>query len=412
MGRLIVTDANLLDGEHPARPGSTVVVEGNRITSVGEGDVAAGPDDRVFHLAGRTLMPGMVTCHFHSTYDELGAKPAPFGLEQPPAYQALVAARNVETALRCGFTGVVSAGAPHDIDASLKRAIDDGVIAGPRFIPGSRDVSTTGHANDNAPWYWELQAWGAIRRVDGPDEVRKAVRDEIKRGAEIIKLFVTGGHGVMAPREQMEMSREELTAAIETAHERGALIRGHIANKRALLMAVEAGIDVVDHGDELDTECIAALTETGTFLVPSVFFPKTLADQMGPGLGFTDAMRADVAHMCKMLPEADAAGVRLLLGDDYGAMGFPHGRYGAELGVYVDDAGIAPVDVIRWATKHGAELMGMGDDLGTIEEGNIADVLVVNGDPSKDVSLLANPENLLAIVKNGSFVKHALPTAG
>ncbi|MGQ0803933.1 MAG: amidohydrolase family protein, partial [Actinomycetota bacterium] len=287
MGRLIFTGANLLDGEHPARPGTTVVVEGNRITSVGEGDVAAGPDDRVLDLAGRTLMPGMVTCHFHATYDELGAKPAPFGLEQPPAYQALVAARNVETALRCGCTGVVSAGAPHDIDASLKRAIDDGVIAGPRFVPGSRDVSTTGHANDNAPWYWELQAWGAIRRVDGPDEVRRAVRDEIKRGAEIIKLFVTGGHGVMAPREQMEMTRDELTAAIETAHERGALIRGHIANKQALLMAVEAGIDVVDHGDELDTEGIAALAETGTFLVPSVFFPKTLAEQMGPGLGFT-----------------------------------------------------------------------------------------------------------------------------
>jgi imidazolonepropionase-like amidohydrolase len=311
----------------------------------------------------------------------------------------------METALRCGFTGAVSAGAPHDIDASLKRAIDDGVIVGPRFVPGSRDVSTTGHANDNSPWYWELQAWGAIRRVDGPDEVRKAVRDEIKRGAEIIKLFVTGGHGVMAPREQMEMTREELTAAIETGHERGALIRGHIANKRALLMAVEAGIDVVDHGDELDTECIAALAETGTFLVPSVFFPKTLADQMGPGLGFTDAMRADVEYMCKMLPEADAAGVRLLLGDDYGAMGFPHGRYGAELAVYVDDAGIAPVDVIRWATKHGAELLGMGDDLGTIEEGRLADLLVVDGDPSEEVSLFADPDNLAAIVKDGAFVE-------
>jgi imidazolonepropionase-like amidohydrolase len=404
MGRLIFTDANLLDGEHAARRGITVVVDGKRIASVGSDAVQAEPDDRVVDLAGRTLMPGMTTCHFHSTYDELGATPAPFGLEQPPAYQALVAARNVETALRCGCTGVVSAGASHDIDASLKRAIDDGVIAGPRFVPGSREVSTTGHANDNAPWYWELQAWGAIRRVDGPDEVRKAVRDEIKRGAEIIKLFVTGGHGVMAPREQMEMTRAELTAAIETAHERGALIRGHIANKRALLMAVEAGIDVVDHGDELDTECIQAIAETGTFLVPSVFFPRTLAEQTGPGLGFTDAMRADVEHMCKMLPEADAAGVRLLLGDDYGAMGFPHGRYGAELSVYVEDAGIAPVDVIRWATKHGAELMGMGDDLGTIEEGKLADLLVVDGDPSEDVSLLADPDNLLAIVKDGNFV--------
>jgi imidazolonepropionase-like amidohydrolase len=105
MGRLVFTGANLLDGEHPARPGSTVVVDGNRITSVGNGAADAGPDDRIVDLAGRTLMPGMVTCHFHSTYDELGAKPAPFGLEQPPAYQALVAAQNAETALWCGFTG-------------------------------------------------------------------------------------------------------------------------------------------------------------------------------------------------------------------------------------------------------------------------------------------------------------------
>jgi len=408
MTRLVFTNANLLDGEHPARVGTTIVVEGNRITSVGDDAIDAGPDDRVVDLADRTLMPGMVTCHFHSTYDELGATPAPFGLEQPPAYQTLLAARNLESALRCGFTGVVSAGAPHDIDASLKRAIDDGVVTGPRFVPGSRDVSTTGHANDSVPWYWELQAWGAIRRVDGPDEVRKAVRDEIKRGAAIIKLFVTGGHGVMAPREQMEMTGDELTAAIDTAHERGALIRGHIANKRALLMAVEAGIDVVDHGDELDTECIAALAETGTFLVPSVFFPKTLAERMGPGLGFTDAMRADVASMCKMLPEADAAGVRLLLGDDYGAMGFPHGCYGAEPAVYVEDAGIAPVDVIRWATKHGAELLGMGDDLGTIEAGKLADLLVVDGDPSDDITVLADPDNLLAIVKDGAFVEDRL----
>jgi imidazolonepropionase-like amidohydrolase len=120
MGRVIFTDANVLDGEHPARPGTTVVVDGNRIVTVGDGSIDAAPDDRVVDLAGRTLMPGMVTCHFHSTYDELGAKPAPFGLEQPPAYQALVAAKNVETALRCGFTGVVSAGAPHDIDASFE----------------------------------------------------------------------------------------------------------------------------------------------------------------------------------------------------------------------------------------------------------------------------------------------------
>src|SRR5712692_4716544 len=157
MGRLIFTAATLLDGEHPAQPRTTVVVECPRIVAVGRGELGAPqPDDRVVDLGGRTLMPGMVSSHFHATYDDVGARPEPFGLEHPPAYQALVAARNLETALRCGFTGAVSAGAPHDIDASMKRAIDDGLVPGPRFVPGSRDVSTTGHANDAVPWHWDL----------------------------------------------------------------------------------------------------------------------------------------------------------------------------------------------------------------------------------------------------------------
>ena len=141
-------------------------------------------------------MPGMITCHYHSTYRELGAVPAPYGLEHAPAYQVLIAADNLRTALECGFTGAVGAGCSNDIDASMKRAIDDGLIPGPRFVPSGHELSTTGHANDGNPWYWDLREWGAARCCDGPDEFRVAVRDEVKRGVEMVKLFVTGGHGV------------------------------------------------------------------------------------------------------------------------------------------------------------------------------------------------------------------------
>ena len=176
----------------------------------------------------------------------------PFGLEEPPALQAVRAAHHLELVLRCGFTGAVSAGAPFAIDASMKAAIAEGLFPGPRLMAGSRDVSTTGHAGDKSfPWYWDVGARGAINRSDGPDEFRRAVREEIKQGAEIIKMFVTGGHGTVAPSEQTEMS-PELTAGIEAAHERGALVRGHIANGEAIHMALDAGIDVVDHGDGLD----------------------------------------------------------------------------------------------------------------------------------------------------------------
>ena len=398
MARVVLTNVNLLDGEHAARAGASLAIEDDRIDAVGG---EARPDDRVVDLGGRTVMPGMVTCHFHSTYDDLGSRPEPYGLEDPPAYQALVAARNLTRALDCGFTGAVSAGAPHDIDAAMKKAIRDGLVDGPRFVPGSRELSTTGHSNDYVPWHWDLHAWGAIRRCDGPEEFRKAARDEIKRGAEIVKLFVTGGHGVTAPKHQIEMTADELRAAIEAAHSRGKLARAHVANKPAMLMAIEAGIDVIDHGDELDTECIDALVAHGVFLVPSVMLPRALLEQFGPSLGFTDAMRDDLEHMYKVLPEANAAGVKLLLGDDYGALGLPHGGYAAELEAYVDDAGLAPLEVLRWATKHGAELLGHGDRVGTVEPGKLADLLVVDGDPSVDVTVLQDPARLTAVLVGG-----------
>jgi imidazolonepropionase-like amidohydrolase len=409
--RLVFTNANLVDGEHPAKNGAHIVVEGPRIAAVGTGDVETRSGDRVVDLAGRSVMPGMVTCHFHSTYHELGATPAPYGLEGPPAYQALRAARNLQTALECGFTSAVSAGAPGDVDASMKRAINEGLIPGPRFLPGSRELSTTGHSNDTNPWYWEMAAWGAARCCDSPEEFRKAVRDEVKRGAEMIKLFVTGGHGTLTPKDRLEMTADEFNAAVETAHDRGARIRGHIVNKRAILMAIEAGIDVIDHGDEMDTECIAGLAERGIFVAPSVLFPKTFLSQMGSGLGFTDDMRADLERTLEVLPEANAAGVKLVVGDDYGAVGFAHGRYAEELEVYVRDAGIPALEVLRWATKHGAELMGRGHELGTVAEGKLADLLVLDGDPLEDVTLLQDRARILAIVKDGGLVKDELPAA-
>lgn len=411
MARLIFTNASLLDGERAARPNTNVVVDGGRIASVTSGRVDARSGDRVVDLAGRTLMPGMITCHFHSTYHELGAAPAPLGLDKPPAYLALRAARNLETALRCGFTGAVSAGAAHDIDAAMKQAIADGLLCGPRFLAGSRDLSTTGHANDSTPWYWESRSEAAIRLCDGPDEFRRGVRDEIKRGADIIKLFVTGGHGTTAPKNAPEMTRGELHAAVEAAHDRGRRIRGHIVNKRAILIAIEAGIDVIDHADDMDRECIDHLAAAGTFVAPSLYFPHTLMSGRGPALGFSAAMRADFDHMCRVLPEANAAGVKLVVGDDYGAMGLPHGRYAGELELYVREAGIAPLDVLRWATRNGAELMGLGEQLGTVEAGKLADLLVVDGDPVADIAVLQDTDKLLVIMKGGVFVKDALPSS-
>src|SRR5665213_2696395 len=225
MTRLVLSHATVLDGDGGVLHDAQVVVEGDRITSVGEGVPAPSqPDDREVDLAGRTVMPGMVNCHFHATYHNLGSVTAPFGLEEPMAMQVVRAVHNLETLVRAGFTGAVSAGAPFAIDASMKTAIDRHLVVGPRLVPGSRDISTTGHAGDRSfPSHWDVGALGAIRRSDGPDEFRRSVRLEIKEGAEMIKLFITGGHGTVGPREQTELSRAELAAAVEAAHQRGAM---------------------------------------------------------------------------------------------------------------------------------------------------------------------------------------------
>jgi len=412
--RLILQGATVLDADG-ARPDLTVIIDGRRIAAVQPGPVPdAGPEDRIVDLAGRTVMPGMVSSHFHATYHELGSRASPFGLEEPPALQAIRAAGNLETLLRCGFTGAVSAGAPFAIDASMKLAIAEGLIPGPRLVAGSRDVSTTGHAGDKSfPWYWDVQAQGAINRCDGPDDFRRAVREEIKQGAEIIKMFVTGGHGTVAPSEQIEMSREELTAGIEAAHQRGAKVRGHIANREAIHLALDAGIDVIDHGDGLDEAAIERMVEQGTFLVPSQLFPQRFAARMaGSGLGFGASMHDDIETALAILPKANEAGVKLLCGDDYGAIGLPHGCYADELVFYVDEAGIPPLDVLRWATRNGAEVMGRAHELGSVRAGYLADLLVVDGDPLAGIRVLQDQAALLAIMKGGTLVKDGLDDLG
>lgn len=406
MGRLVLTGANLLDGVNPAAADRAVVVDDGRIAEVAASSAVVPRDgDRVVDLSGKTVMPGMFTCHFHATYHELGSRPnVPYGNEYPPSYQALIAAKNLRTALEHGYTGVVGAGASNEVEGGVKRAIEDGLIPGPRFWPSGRELSTTGHANDGVPWHWGMPAPGAVRLCDGADGFRIGVREEIKRGAEVIKLFVTGGHGTTAPKDRIEMTRDELAAAIETAHSRGALIRAHLVNKPAIMMALELGIDIVDHCDEMDDEVIAALVETGAFVVPSLHFPKHFLELMGDGLGFAaDAIRADLAHMYEEIPKAQAAGVKFVLGDDYGAIGFAHGMYGREFRLYTEHAGVSPLEVIGWATLNGAQLARRGHDLGSVEAGKLADLVVLDRDPSVDVSVLADGTPT-AVVKGGEVV--------
>jgi imidazolonepropionase-like amidohydrolase len=183
--------------------------------------------------------------------------------------------------------------------------------------------------------------------------------------------------------------------------------------KDSILACIRAGVDIIDHGDRLDEECIELMLTHGTSLVPSMYFIDRLLHDFGNDVEATSSQMAPIREgfeqIRKMLPIANQAGVRILIGDDYGVNILSHGRYAEELAFYVENVGIAPLDVIRWATLNGAEMMGMGDELGVVSAGRLADLLVVAGNPVADIKLLQDRSRIEAIITNGVFYKDALP---
>lgn len=409
MARTFLRNAQVFDGNRLLAGRSVVVVDGERLAFVGtESEAPApAPEDRVVDVAGRTVMPGMVFCHFHAAYDNISSF-QDIDLKHPPTYATLIAARNAEMMLRCGYTSAVGAGSAHYIDVALKKAQREGLINAPRMFACGRDVVTTGDSVDNHPRWWRLGLDGLASVCDGPDEFRKAVREEIRNGVDIVKTYPTGGHGVPLPETHMSMTEAEIEAAVEAAHGRQAKIRGHVVNKRGILACVRAGMDLLDHADGLDAECIEAMAPQGTFVAPSLYFSwRTVqrnADKPGPVRAHVREAIETVERMAKALPEADAAGVRIVMGDDFGAAGMEHGNYARELNAYVEGAGAPSLDVLRWATRNGAELMGRGHELGTLEAGKLADLLVVDGDPVANIRVLEEPSNLAGVCQSGRLI--------
>jgi imidazolonepropionase-like amidohydrolase len=401
MTRLILCHTNLLDGDHAAQKDATVIIEGDRIVAVGSSDsIEIGPDERATDLSGLTLMPGMVSGHFHGVYENQGAKPE----EVPSGYmsvasEAYLALRNAQTALHCGFTSVVSAGTHYDIDVQLAAAIDAGQVIGPRVIPGSRTFFPAAQPIEGADQN-DCYCW-----LHGPDAFRRAVARDVERGAKVIKIFASGGHGFDPGRD---MTAAEIEAVVETAHEGGARVRAHLAGRDPVLASARMGVDIIDHADGADRTCIDAFLEHGSFVLPSVYLLLRAFEMGGNNYGFEDLTEFEA--MCKTLPEMAAAGVKLAAGDDFGVWQMPHGSYAEELVCYAEHADVTPLEVLRWATRYGGELTGI-PDLGTIAPGMLADLVIVDGDPSTDLSVLTVPERIKAVLKGGEVLSGTLPEA-
>jgi imidazolonepropionase-like amidohydrolase len=412
---LTFTNARLFDGRE-MRPGrQSVTLDGNLISAAGQAPAVAG---ETIDLDGMTLMPGLITSHLHADFYKYDlSSGAPPGIERPPGVMMAIGVRTCRVLLESGFTGYVGAACSNDIDAQLKMAIAEDIIPGPRIRACGHHIGTTGDLNNRWPWWRQGSMAGVDACADG-DGLRTLVRQEIARGVETIKIFAGSGHGVPSNTIR-NMSSREIGIVVETAHERGAKVRAHVYDKATILDCLAHGVDVIDHGDEVDAACIELMVKAGTFWVPSQIYLQCLVD-----IGFADAAGVSPAQMDKVrktLPIAHKAGVKILVGDDYSGIfrdaiqddPLDHmvGNYGREFAHYGAIDGLSPADVISWGTKNAGELLvDAPAKLGVIEPGALADLIIIDGDPTADLTLLAKPEQALkAVIRDGAMVIDRLP---
>jgi imidazolonepropionase-like amidohydrolase len=410
MGQILFENAALLDLERgERRPAHSVLVEGERIVEVSEGSLRARAARRI-DVAGRTLMPGLIDAHVHAviTTMDLGA------MERRPASLVAQEARLVlEAMLRRGFTTVRDAGGA---DWGLAQAVERGLIAGPRLFFSGRVLSQTGGHGDFSPREdaprlcgCEIRTSGFAHVADGVPAVRKAAREELRRGATQVKIMASGG--VASPSDpiwNLQYSDEEMRAIVEEARGWRTYAMAHAYTPEAIARAVDAGVRSIEHGNLVDAATAQRMAERGAFLVPTLVTYFAI-EEFGRKLGFPevsmrklhDVLDAGLAS----LEIARAAGVEIGFGTDL--LGETHAQQSREFGIRA--RALAPAEILRSATQVNARILNREGELGVVAPGALADLLVVDGDPLADLALLERPEqSLAAILKGGAFALNRL----
>ena len=417
MSRTIFRNVNLFDGVDEPRVGMSVAVEGNRIAGVAQGDAGSAEGDTVYDLGGRTLMPGMCIGHYHAEYDGLGRmENVNLGAERPPGVVMAYAVKNARIALNAGFTSALGTAAVYDTDINMVMAMEEKVCEGPRLVPCSPHIVATGTDFPTAPWWLGVRNLGLDQgQCTGPDEFRRFIRQEASKGVRMMKLLPSGGHGFPSTKGMRNISLDELQAAVAAAHERGCWIRAHVNYVDQILECIEAGMDIIDHADDLDDACIEAMVKHDVVYAPTIGMNvRTIRWKEGePWLDFMKYYPRDESYIDRMserLRQALKAGVKMMIGDDYGPLyGFSPDLWGRELNMFVDEMKFDPIDALRLVTANGARFFN--NETGMVATGKLADIVVLDFDPIKDgLHRLMDPEtHFLAIMKDGEFVKNRLP---
>ncbi|HEX9409812.1 MAG TPA: amidohydrolase family protein [Methylomirabilota bacterium] len=386
MDTLVLVGASLIDGTgaEPVR-GRAVVVEGDRITQVV--DDARAPRGRRIDLSGCTLLPGLINCHVHLCFGA-EADPVRAMKDEPHALTALKALRRAQETVEAGVTTVRDLGGRDYAEFAVRRAIAEGLFPGPRILGAGRPVCMTGgHGNSIG------------READGPDDARKAVREQLKAGADVIKLIATGG--VMTPGVEPgspQLTLEEMRAAIEEARKAGRRTAAHAQGSTGIADAIEAGITTIEHGIFLTDEIVATMKGKGVFLVPTLAAPAAISSG-GLAAGIPDYMvrKSDAvvtAHVASFR-RAHQAGAQIAAGADSGTPLNFHGSLLPELELMVK-YGMTALEAIRSATSVAAEALGLGGETGRLAEGHAADLLAVTGDPAERIGALSDVRLVLA----------------
>jgi imidazolonepropionase-like amidohydrolase len=401
---IVLRPARLIVGDGTAIESPVIVVQGEKITAVGPASSTTIPRGaKIVDLAGKTLLPGFIDCHTHiNSFDSDGGDMAV--LRETAAHGAIYGVVNAKKTLDAGFTTIRDVGTTGYADIALRDLINKGVVPGPRIYAAGPSLGITGGHADVNGWSPELNIPGTGAIVDGVEGVRKQVRINVKYGADHIKVVATGG--ILSQGDSpsaSQFSDEELKAIVDEATRLGRKVAAHAHGARGIIAAVKAGVASIEHGSLIDDEGIRLMKERGVYLVPTlIILDEIVKDGEKNGVPAYSIAKAKAVEpeRRKRLRAAYQAGVKFAFGTD--ATGTIHGRNGQEFALMVDQLGATPMDAIRTATQGAADLIGVGDKLGTVSVGKFADLVAVDGNPLEDIKRL---ETVSFVMKAGVVYK-------
>jgi imidazolonepropionase-like amidohydrolase len=419
MNCVLFRDARIIDGSGAPPFRGDVRVEGNRIAAVAHApDAPAEGADTVVDCRGATLKPGLIEPHAHLSFVD---QATPYAFTSLPVEEHLLATlRHARLYLDHGFTSCFSAAATKPrLDVVTRDAIDRGEHPGPRLRAASVQLTVTGGVGDLRQLHLDPGDAMYTRPCDGPVEFRRAAREACREGVDVLKIVPSGDTSTPAvPSARTLMTDDEIGAVCDVARAHERVVAAHARSAESIRMCVRNGVRVVYHATFADDEGLDLLeaNKASVFVAPALSVTVTRLREAGRyGLPRSDAMKrrieADLERTIASMKALRKRGVRVLPGGDYGFLWNPHGNNARDLSYFVELLGFTPLEAIVAATRDGGAIMGLPGELGEIREGCLADLLLVDGDPLANLSILERRERLLAIMKDGAFHKRPPPSA-